>query len=124
MPEVVANARMGFEASKGNVLIGIDFCNQEMITAAVLSKDPIMIAAFKEPEKLTAADGTVYGNPAADLHTMTAKNCCFPQLFIGKTEEEWVKIAKNEDLCPRNGCSRDWGRLFAPPSSDIRAIIG
>ncbi len=67
---------------------------QELLIAAVMSQDPIMMKTFTEPETKTLPDGTPYPNPWADMHTLTAKNCCFPKDYIDVPEFQWVKVAK------------------------------
>jgi DNA polymerase-1 len=85
---------MGFCAPPGKVFLSVDFSSQELLLAAALSKDPVMVRSFKEPLTITLPDGTVYDNPHADLHTMSTVGAVAPDLFKFQPESEWVRIAK------------------------------
>jgi len=90
-------SRHCFVAPKGYSIVSADYKSQEMLIAAVLSQDELMLASFREPPtKTIQVDGKeiTYPNPATDLHLLTAKDCCFPRCFEGKPEHEWLKIAK------------------------------
>lgn len=107
-------SRHAFVASPGHVLISCDFANQEMLTAAVLSQDPVMLDAFRLPKELqvTLEDGSVvtYVNHLADLHTLTATNC-FPEVFVNKKEWEYVSAAK--EIAPgRKRSPRDYSKFI------------
>ena len=91
-------SRHCFVAPPGFSLVSVDYKSQEMLIAAVLSGDKLMLASFEEPPtKTVVVEGKeiTYPNPATDLHLLTTKDCCFPQFFEDKPEHEWLKIAKN-----------------------------
>jgi len=90
-------SRHCFVAPAGYSLVSVDYKSQEMLIAAVLSGDKLMLASFSEPPtKTTVVDGeeVTYPNPVTDLHLLTTKDCCFPNFFEGKPEHEWLSIAK------------------------------
>lgn len=110
--------RSGFVAPEGYVLASIDYSSQELYVAAVLSGDQTMLQAFKSPEKLPLLDAdnnpivkdgqaVYYKNPDADLHTITAQGCCYPELFRNQPKHEWVGIAKDASLISAKGSARD-----------------
>lgn len=97
-------------ASPGKVLVAIDFTNQELLVLGVLSDEQKIINAIYAPSSIEEIGENglkiTYPNPWADLHTMTAQMCCYPKLFEGKHEREWVKIAKDESLITDKGSAR------------------
>jgi hypothetical protein len=97
------------------VFIDLDFRNQELYIAGVLSQDKTFLRALlEEPEyKTIEIDGkeVTYPNPAADLHTLTTKDCCFPEFFIGVPEHKIVATAKDEALIKQKGAPRDYGKV-------------
>lgn len=64
------NPRMGIVAPPGYVMWSIDYAAQELMIAAYLSKDPVMMGSYTGPATKTKPDGTVYANPYTDLHTI------------------------------------------------------
>ncbi|MGG6281770.1 DNA polymerase [Leptolyngbya sp. AN03gr2] len=105
--------------------------------AAVWSGDPTMIDVYRQPEEMTAPDGSIVKNPLADLHTLTTKDCCFPHLFIddqGNVYEQWrwVTIAEDGSLITQKGTPRLYGKLLnfgilygqgAESVSDLHTIL-
>lgn len=93
-----------------------------MYFIAVLSGDENMIKAFEAPAKLPLTDqegNQVYDekgnpkyfkNPNADLHTITTKTCCFPEVFEGKPFSEWSAIARNPEVIQLLGDPRLYGK--------------
>lgn len=81
-----------------------------------------MLQAFESEEKLPLKneqgeyvkdeDGNIkyYKNPNADLHTLAAAHCCFPDLFRGKPLEEWDLIARDPDSIKLLGDPRVYGK--------------
>lgn len=111
------NPRMGAAAPPGQVIAGFDFSSEEIMIAAVWSGDPIMLDVFRQPEEMTAPDGSIVANPLADMHTLTTKDCCFPHLFLDKEGLEipqwmWVKTAKNKELITQKGDPRGYGKTL------------
>lgn len=104
-----------FTASKGKVFISLDFKNQEMYAAGVLSQDDLILnALLNEPEtKKTIVDGKEieYKNYLADLHTITCIKCCFPHLFENQPEYKFVDIAKDGSLIPQKGDPRLYSKV-------------
>lgn len=104
-----------FGAKEGEVFISLDFKNQEMYTAGVLSQDPLILnALLSEPEQKTiVVEGKeiVYKNYLADLHTITCLKCCFPNLFEGQPEWKYVDIAKDQSLIPQKGDPRLYAKV-------------
>ena len=103
-------------APKGKVLSAVDYKNQELYFIAVLSEDQNMLKAFTLPEKYSYIDSngnTVeYKNPEADLHTMTAKECCFPYLFENQPFEKWSDIARDKTVLKNLlGDPRKYGKI-------------
>jgi len=87
-----------FVAPPGYSIVSADYKSQEMLIAAVLSQDELMLTSFSAPptKTVTLANGetVTYPNPQTDLHLLTAKDCCFPQYFAEVPEHEWLKVAK------------------------------
>jgi hypothetical protein len=104
-----------FTAPKGKVFISLDFKNQEMYAAGVLSQDDLILnALLNEPEtKKTIVDGKEieYKNYLADLHTITCIKCCFPHLFENQPEYKFVDIAKDSSLIPQKGDPRLYSKV-------------
>jgi len=96
-------------APPGRVITSCDYSGQELMVAACVSNDEVMLQSFKLPEQITIA-GITYDNPYADLHTLTTKNCCFPQLFENVPEHLWVSTARNPDLIKLKGDPRSYGK--------------
>lgn len=114
-------SRHGFVAPPDHILLSLDFSAQEIYVVAVLSGDIRILNTFLVPEYLPLLDPSgnpvikdgqevFYKNPAADLHTITCKECCFPELFVGKSEHQWVDIAKDKTLIKQKGTARDFGK--------------
>jgi hypothetical protein len=102
---IKATSRHGFTAPPGYCVVSLDFYGQEIVIAAYLSQDKIMLRALSEDKEklLLGPDGqpiikdgkqVYYPNPWADLHTITCRDCCFPNAFLNQPESEWVRIAK------------------------------
>lgn len=100
--KLLLTPRHGIVAPKGYSIVSLDFKNQEIYIATWLSQDPKFLTVFSEPETITV-DGIEYKNPDADLHTLTAAYCCFPQLFSGQPKHLWREIADNPDLIKQKG---------------------
>ena len=100
-----------FLAPKGYVFTGLDYSGQELMIAAVVSKDPTMLKAFLEPEFLPhPITQQSCPNPAADLHTVTTQSAVFPHLFKDKEWYEWVQIAKNARVPNFPDAPRQYGK--------------
>lgn len=87
-----------------------------MYIIAVLSQDHNMLGAFILPEEkvITLEDGTEkrYKNPYTDLHLLTAKECCFPEIFVGQPEHKWDEVARDpKALVNLLGDSRKYGKV-------------
>lgn len=87
-----------------------------MYIIAVLSQDHNMLGAFILPEKKTAilGDGTEkeYKNPYTDLHLLTAKECCFPEIFQGQPEHMWPQISIDSSILVNLlGDARKYGKI-------------
>jgi DNA polymerase family A len=108
-------ARTCFWAPKGRCILSLDFSSQELRLAAVMSQDPVMLEVFKQPEKIMHSNGKEVSNPAADLHTQTAR-AVFPQAFVenGLTipEEDWVEAAKDAKRIGKTKSARDYAKCF------------
>ena len=63
-------ARSVIWAPKGRCIGALDFSGQELMIAAVLSGDPIMLSTFRSPEQIMHSTGVLVDNAAADLHTL------------------------------------------------------
>lgn len=60
--------RKGFEASKGNVLIGADYSQVELRLLAHFSEDDVMVNAFKADEDIHAQTASeIFGIPLSDV---------------------------------------------------------
>lgn len=101
VPTLVTH-RHCFVAPEGYSIVSVDYKSQEMLIAAVLSGDRLMLQSFSAPatKTVTLPNGEVktYPNPETDLHLLTCKNCCFPTYFEGRPEHEWLSIAKKTTL--------------------------
>jgi hypothetical protein len=113
--------RQAFVAPDDWAVLSCDYGNQELYIAAFESKDTAMLKAFSDSKTLPLLDASgqpmfkdgqqiFYPNPHADLHCLTAVFCCFPRLFEGRPEYEWVRISKDETLIVQKGCARDYGK--------------
>ena len=115
--ELMLTSRHGFVAPPGKVIISCDFSSQETLVAAALSQDPVMMESFLQPPYMRA-DGTLtdtpgpdtYDNPDVDLHTLSAKAFCFPEIFEGRPKHEWVAIARDEEMIRLPGNARSYGK--------------
>lgn len=110
-------SRHGFVAPHDHVLISCDFSSQETLVAAALSCDPVMTNSFNAPlwiqpngQTTNTADDTTKENPDRDLHTLSTRAFCFPQLFENQPKTEWTSIARNEELIRLPGKPRDYGK--------------
>ena len=118
-------ARHGFVAPEGWSLVSIDYSNQEMYIAAILSGDEVMLNAFRPDQevadyifyltddgKILMKDGkpVMVKNPLKDLHTQTSLSCCHPHLFVGKQPHQYIEIAKDKSLTPTGKPSRDYAK--------------
>lgn len=109
-------------APKGKSIVAVDFRNQELYFIAVLSGDKAMQKAFTSPEQLPYTDDNgeikrdekgeeiTYPNPYCDLHTITAKECCFPEIFRGESEDKWISIAKDKKKIKLLGDARYYAK--------------
>lgn len=98
---LAATPRHAFVAPPGYSIISADYKSQELLIAAVLSGDELMLRTFKEPGvKTIQLDGQeiTYKNPYSDLHLLTCKDCCYPQLFENQPEHLWDTLARNRSL--------------------------
>lgn len=111
---LAATIRHTFVAKEGEVFLSLDFRNMEVYIAGVLSQDErILNALLHEPEEKTIIleeKEIKYANPLADLHTITAKECCFPSIFMNVPEYEIVKVAKDDSKIKIKGNARDKGK--------------
>jgi hypothetical protein len=80
-----------------------------------------MVRAFTEPEELTLPDGTVYKNPYADLHTLTAVKCCAPQAFAGIPESKWVPLSKDNGS-RQKGKITNFGILYLQTAESLSLL--
>jgi hypothetical protein len=87
---------------------------QELMIAAVLSGDPVMLQTFRAPKLIPDENGVLVDNADADMHTLTAVQS-FAKVFtdaagilIPKTR--WVKQSKDESLISLPGTPRDYGK--------------
>jgi hypothetical protein len=90
---------------------------QELMIAAVLSQDPIMLQTFREPKQVLNEQGKLVDNARSDLHTLTARSA-FAKVFTladGTVlpETQWVARAKDESAITLPGTPRDYGKLLA-----------
>lgn len=103
-------ARSVIWAQKGFCFGAVDFSQQELMTAAVLSQDPVMLKTFREPERIINSKGIEIDNPLSDLHCLTTRQI-FSDIFhtngVEAPQEEWLNIAKNEALIKIPGKPRD-----------------
>ncbi len=108
-------ARTCFWAPKGRCILSLDFSSQELLLAAVMSEDPVMLDVFRQPEKIIHTNGNEVSNPDADMHTQTAK-AVFPNAFIenGKVlpKEDWVEVAKDPKRIGKTKSARDYAKII------------
>ena len=123
--KVTVSSRHGFVAPEGYSLVAIDYSSQELFIAAVISNDQAMLNSFLPNDKLAdyipvlTADGSIKlengkpvmaKNPLKDLHCLTAVKCCYPHIFKGMPQYDWLNISKNVSLISSKGCARDYGK--------------
>lgn len=93
----IANPRIIFQPKplNGNnlVWISVDYSGQEAITAAVVSNDSTMCLSYLAEPTIPGPDGSLYPNPQADMHTLTAAKCIAPELFLDQPFYMWRQIA-------------------------------
>lgn len=109
-------------APKNKSIVAVDFRNQELYFLAVLSGDKAMQKAFTSADKLPYLDDNsevkvdkdgnklYYPNPYCDLHTITAKECCFPEIFKGVPEDKWISVAKDKKKIKLLGDARYYAK--------------
>jgi hypothetical protein len=90
---------------------------QELMIAAVLSDDPVMLATFRAPKQILDEQGVLVDNADADMHCLTAKQS-FSKVFIEPdgsvlSKSQWVKRSKDETRITLPGTPRDYGKFLA-----------
>jgi hypothetical protein len=97
---------------------------QELMAAAVLSQDPVMLSTYKNPPTML--------DPDADMHTLTASSI-HPHIFKDAQGNplprwQWVNIAKDKSLIsspksPRDqGKTTNFGVLYSQTAASLSAL--
>jgi len=108
--QMMLTARHGIVAPPGYVMVSCDFSAQEIRIAGWISKDKKILEVYTTTPTIPGPDGE-YPNPNADMHTITASQCCYPEIFVGKEEWEYVGIAKDSSLIDAKGDARLMGKI-------------